>query len=128
MNETTLFLVQIMGPIFFFVGLGILMNTHNLAKIFKDLKKEPFALYMATMAMIAVGMAIVLKHFLWGSVPEVLVSIVGLGILAKGLMLALIPRAFEKLVNAILSSTLVRFGGAVWVIGGAYLCYLGFLV
>lgn len=127
MNETTLFLVQVMGPIFAIVGLGIILNSHNLAKAFKDLNKEPFALFMASMAMIALGMAIVLKHFLWGSLPEVLVSIVGLAILVKGVMLAIMPNAFNKLIDSILSPLLARAGGVIWLIGGTYFCYIGFV-
>ena len=128
MGETTLLLVKIMGPIFAVVGLGIILNSQDLVKAYKDLKKEPFALFMSTLAMMAVGMSIVMKHFLWCSVPEVLVSIVGLAVLVKGITLALIPNAFTKFIDSILSPGLILFGGIIWLIGGAYFCYIGFVV
>jgi len=46
--------------------------------------------------------------------------------LIKGAAFALLPTAFKKLVDSIICPNLLMFGGLVWLIGGAYLSYLGF--
>jgi hypothetical protein len=127
MNETTLFLAQIFGPVLGFVGLGILINQSFYMKAFKDFSKEGFGFVTAVMAMIAIGIVLVTKHFLWGSLPEVLVSLIGLAFLFKGTLLAVMPKAFDDLVKLILSKKLMMFAGGLWLVGGAYLSYVGFL-
>ena len=127
MNEMTLFLAQIFGPVLGLVGLGILINQDFYSKAFKDFNKEGFSFVAIVMSMIAVGVVLVLKHFLWGSLSEVLVSLIGLGFLVKGAMLALMPKAFNGIVNRVYSKGLLKFAGLLWLVGGGYLSWVGFL-
>ncbi len=127
MNEMTLFLAQIFGPVLGLVGLGILINQGFYMKAFKDFSKVGFSLVAMSMGMIAIGVVLVTKHFLWGTFPEILVSAVSLAFLVKGAMLALMPKAFDSWIKAILSKKLMMFAGGLWTIGGAYLSYVGFL-
>lgn len=41
-------------------------------------------------------------------------------------MFAIAPKTFEKFINAVLSSSLLTFGGIVWIVGGLYLSWVGF--
>lgn len=127
MNDMTVFLAQIFGPVLGLVGLGMLIDQSFYMKAFKDFSKESFSFVMTVMAMIAIGVLLVSKHFLWGSFPEALISIVGLGFLIKGALLAIMPKAFDGLIKAMLSKGLLMFAGGLWAVGGAYLCYIGFL-
>ncbi|MBN2087803.1 hypothetical protein JW758_05635 [Candidatus Peregrinibacteria bacterium] len=127
MNDITIFLAQIFGPVLGFVGLGILLNQGFYMKAFKDLTKESFGLVMNNMAMIAIGVVLVMKHFLWGSLPEVLISLVGLAFLVKGALLAIMPKAFDSFIKSVLSKELMMFAGGLWLVGGAYLSYVGFM-
>lgn len=127
MNETTLMLARIFGPTLGIVGLGMLLNSKFYTKAFKDFGKERFSLVMTTMAMIAIGVVLVTRHFLWDSFPAVLVSIIGLGFLVKGAFLAVLPTAFNKWIDWILSGKILIFAGGLWLVGGAYLSWVGFL-
>ena len=126
MNEITVFLAQIFGPVLGLVGLGILMNQSFYMKAFKDFNKEGFSFVVTVMAMISIGIVLVTRHFLWGSFPEVLVSAVALAFLIKGATLAIMPKAFDGWIQSILSKKLLMFAGGIWVVGGAYLSYIGF--
>jgi len=75
MNEMTFFLAQILGPIFLVIGIGILLNSQFYLKAFKSLENEPLSIVVTSMAMIAVGVVLVMKHFLWGSLVEIVVSL-----------------------------------------------------
>ena len=79
------------------------------------------------MGMIAVGVVLVTKHFMWGSLAEVLVSLIGLGFLIKGALLIVMPKAFDGLIKTFYSKNLIKFAGGLWAIAGAYLSYVGFL-
>ena len=127
MNEMTLFLAQIFGPVLGLVGLGILLNRSFYMKAFKDFSKEGFNFMMIVMAMLAIGVIMVMKHFLWGSFPEILISVIGLGFLVKGALLAVMPKAFDSLIKAVLSKGLMLFVGGLWLVGGLYLSYVGFI-
>lgn len=128
MNEATLMLARILGPTLGIVGLGILWNGNFYMKAFKDFGKERFSLVMTTMAMIAIGLVLTMNHFLWGSFTEILVSIIALGFLVKGSFLALMPSVFDKWVHWLISSKLLMVGGVLWVLGGGYLTWVGFLM
>ncbi len=127
MNEMTLFLAQIFGPVLGLTGLGILLNPDFYEKAFKDFSKESFSLVAISMSMIAVGVVLVTKHFMWGSLAEGFVSFIGLGFLIKGVLLTVMPKAFDGLVKSLYSKNLIRFAGGLWLVAGAYLAYVGFL-
>jgi uncharacterized membrane protein len=127
MNETTLFLAQVIGPTLAILGLGMLINSSFYLKVMKDIFEPKGAFLITNMAMLATGMAMMSKHFLWGSLPEILVTIVGLGILIKGILASLMPNAFDNLVDTMTKAGALSFGGLIWVIGGGYLTWLGFL-
>jgi len=126
MNETTLFLAQIIGPTLFFTGLGILLHPKFYEKVFKAMGETDFDTLLTPMIMIPIGIVMVLKHFLWNSLPEVLVSIVGLGILIKGILFAVMPTMFKSMIRSILTKGLITFASLLWIAGGAYLCWVGF--
>ncbi len=126
MGETTLFLAQITGPTLAILGLGMLLNKSFYRDLYKNVMEANLAYLTITIAMIISGIVIVSKHFLWGTFSEGLISFLGLAILFKGIAFALMPGAFNKLVKSILSAELVNFAGAIWLIGGVYLSYVGF--
>lgn len=128
MNDTTLFLAQLMGPTLAFIGLGIFLNRGFYKKVFNAMGAEDFDMLLTPMLMIPIGVLMVSKHFLWGSFPEILISIVGLAILFKGAMIALMPTAFKGLIKSLLSNGLMAFAGLLWLVGGGYLSWVGFVL
>lgn len=119
-------LARLIGPTLGILGLGMLLNPAFYHKAYQGFFKESFALVVTVMAMIPLGVAMVGKHFLWGSFAEGLVSFLCLAILIKGITLALFPTAFDKIVRSFLSAKLLYLPGVLWVVGGAYLTWVGF--
>ncbi len=129
MNETTLFLAQLMGPTFGFIGLGMLFNLKLYKKVFKSFEKENvLEIFIMAMIMIPLGIVLVMKHFLWGSLPEIVVSVLGLAILLKGIMFGLFPTFYKFIVKLVLNKAVVIVGGVIWLIIGVYLSWVGFFV
>lgn len=130
MNEITIFLAQIMGPTLGLLGLGMILNPKFYGKVFKTIGSEDFDMFLTPMIMIAAGVVLVMKHFLWGSFTEILVSIIGLGALVKGGLLAVAPKAYKTYVNFVFkksSGVVITFAGILWIAGGAWLSWVGFL-
>lgn len=128
MNETTLLLAQILGPTLAILGLGMVLNQKHYRKMFKTVGSNDFDMFLAPLFMISIGMLLVMKHFVWGSLTEVLVSLVGLGMLLKGAFLALFPETFRSYAKAVFArDEMLMFGGVIWLVFGAYLTWAGFL-
>ncbi len=128
MNEITTLMAQLMGPTFALIGLGMLLNPKFYSKVIKSFSEPDFDQLLTPMIMIPVGIALTMKHFLWGSLPEVLVSIVAIAILVKGIMIAIMPTAFKGILKSLPINGLMWVGGLIWIVGGAYLSWAGFLM
>jgi len=128
MNDSTLFLAQIIGPTLGLIGLGMLIDKNFYHKLYKNVMEPNLAYLLTTMLMIIGGIVFVSRHFLWDTFTEGLVSFLGLAVLVKGIALALVPTGFNGLVKSVISTGLLAWAGIIWLIGGAYLSYVGFLM
>lgn len=128
MNETTLFLAQVMGPTLALLGLGMLFNQKYYGKIFRTIGSEDFDMFLTPMILISLGVVLIMKHFLWGSLAEVFVSLMGLGMLVKGAVLAILPKVYQSYVKFVFAKdSMMAFAGLIWIVLGAYLTWFGFL-
>jgi len=126
MNETTLFLAQIMGPTFAVMGLAMLLHRDYYNEVFKKSMEPNLAYLMTTMAMIVIGVVLVTKHFLWGSLAEIIISFISLAILIKAVCLALVPTALNDFIKKFMIPKLLNFGSIIWIVGGLYLIFVGY--
>lgn len=128
MTETSIYLAQIIGPSLGILGLGIVLNSKLYLRVYKDFKKEPLTLMMLAIALISLGISILLKHFIWTSLADSLVSMIGLALLFKGVFLAILPKTFQKLSELVISKNLLILGGLIWLIAGAYLSWVAYFI
>jgi hypothetical protein len=126
MNDTTLLLAQLLGPTLAIIGLGLVVQKEFYLKLYKNIFEPNLSYLLMLLVMIPIGISIVMSHFLWGSLAEILVSLVGLAILGKGAILAISPNTLKGITNSVVSSGILPIGGFVWLIGGGYLTYVGF--
>jgi len=126
--ETTLFLAQIWGPVTLAVGIGIFVSRDYYIKIYRDLEKEKFAALVFGMIALAAGAAHIGAHNTWGTLPEIIISLLGWGLFAKGAVLTIAPKLADKAGDWTVKSKLVPSAGGFAVVMGLYLCWLGYLV
>ncbi len=124
-------MAQIIGPALAITGLGVLLDPERFKKMHSEFKVESMNILVLSVVAIVAGTALISQHFLWSTFPEILVSTVGIGLLIKGAFLAVTPNTFKKVVQSMLSNkttltTLIKFGGILWLIGGLYLTITGF--
>lgn len=125
--DSTLFLAQIWGPVIMAMGLGMYMSRAYYVKVYQDIDKNVFAALIFGMVAMAVGIAQVLYHNVWGSFPEILISILGWGTLVKGALFILMPNFVDKMGDRWISMKLHPISGAITLIFGAYLTWFAYL-
>ncbi len=128
MNETTLFLSRLIGPICILVGVSFAIQHKFYMDWFKNLKKNGAFLFLAALVESTAGLAIVLSHNLWTSAPEIIISILGYAMILEGTLVLLGGKTWIKLGVRLLSRTALLFAFAAlfcFVIGG-YLTWIGY--
>ena len=126
MNTTTL-LAQLWGPTLLAVGLGILVSRKYYLKTYRDLQKETLAVLLFGMVTIPAGIDHIHVHSVWNTFAEIVVSLLGWGLLIKGLVFAIAPGLVDKAGDFEADSKLIPVAGALTLIAGAYLSWIGFV-
>lgn len=126
MNATTMFLAQLIGPFAIVGGLMILFNKPMIDKVMKSMDKEPLAVLIAGYASFAVSIAIVLKHNLWVSPAEIIITLLGWIGMVKGILLMIATNKVISFSKNITNKLMI--GGVVWVLIGGYLSYVGYFM
>ena len=124
-NMDTLFLGKIIAPYLLVSGLGFLFsfNFYKNLLINSD-KSDPMTVNLSGMVHFLIGLAIVLKHFLWGNVLEIIVTLLGFGFIIKGLTLIVFPNSTLKSNEA--SVKFLRISGIGFLVAGLYIGYISY--
>ncbi len=124
--ESTLFLAQLWGPVLVAVGLGFFFSRSYYVRVYRDLEKGAFAVLFFGMFAIGLGTAQILMHNAWDTLPEVLISLLGWGVLVKGIICTTFPRLADRSADWALNVKVVPAAGAVALLLGAYLSWIGY--
>jgi hypothetical protein len=122
----TLFLAELWGPILLAIGLGFFFSRKYYVKVYRDLEKEAFAVLFFGMFAIAAGITHVMVHNLWGTLAESVISILGWGLLLKGVICVVFPGFADKASDWALNSKIVPAAGVLILILGIYLTWAGY--
>lgn len=127
--STTTFLAQMWGPTLLAVGIGIFLSRDYYIKIYRDLEKETLAVLIFGMMAMAAGIAHIHFHNTWASLPEIVISFLGWGLLLKGILFATTPQLVDRMGDKWASnSALLALAGGLTLIVGVYLSWLGFFM
>ncbi|MFC1599659.1 hypothetical protein ACFL3T_01360 [Patescibacteria group bacterium] len=122
--ELSLYLGQLFSVVLVVIGLALLLRSKHYAKAYKAWMKDAGLALFTGMVVLVAGVAVVLVHNVWIASWEVLITIVGWGMVLKGVLFLLLPKEFEKLVDYFMKmSWLLPLGAVIWIVGGLYLGY-----
>jgi hypothetical protein len=130
MNETTLQLSRLIGPVTLLIGLSFALHKEFYMDWLKNLKKNGAFLFLAAIIEATAGFAIVLSHNLWTTTPEIIISVLGFGMILEGTLVLLGGKSWVKLAVRLLSRTAPWFmisALATLALGG-YLTWIGYFV
>jgi hypothetical protein len=122
----TLFLAQIWGPILVAVGLGFFFSRSYYVKVYRDLEKDPFAVLFFGMFAMAAAIVQLHLHNIWDTLPQIVVSALGWGLLLKGVICTTFPRLADRGGNRALDAKVVPAAGSFALLIGAYLSWIAY--
>ena len=94
----------------------------------KELREFSLSYYYAAVLALCTGLAIVLTHNRWDTLPEILVSLIGWGGLLKGMIRFLAPDMTRTMIDRVVTKDVLMTGGVVLVLWGGYMSWAGYLV
>ncbi len=118
------FVARALTIIYLSVGIGMLFNKNYYKKFFDNMYNEMTALYVGGFMATITGLAIISYHNIWTGWP-ILVTIVGWLALIKGVMILLLPNAFEGIVKNIIKN--ISVWSPLIIALGLVFGYFGFL-
>lgn len=125
--NASIFLAQLIGPLFLLVGIGVLLNRSYYRKMMGDFLGNSALYYFSGVLALVVGIAIVQFHNIWELRWPVVITVVGWLSILKGVVRVLLPERGTAYASQIVDSDGLLVGGAVVLAGlGAWLSFLGF--
>jgi hypothetical protein len=126
--QTSIFLAQLIGPVFFVIGLGVLFSGAVYRQAAEEVIGSRALLYLFGAIGFSAGLAIVLTHNVWVWGWPVIVTILGWLMMLRGALRILIPQQVGDLGARVLrtSPNLLPIGGVVALLVGAALCFFGY--
>lgn len=127
MNETTLFLSQLIGPVLMVMGLSMLIRKDAWQEFLQHISHNRALLLYNGVIEGSAGLALLLSHNLWNSPAEIIITLLGWMMLLEGVCDFFVSKTTIKdLIHS--SGTILNFTGIVSIVVGAYLAYVGYLV
>lgn len=127
MEDTTLFLAQLMGPVMLAVGLGIFFSRAYYMKVYRHLENETLAVLMSGIVALVAGIVIVMNHNIWGGFIPTVVTLVGWLSIAKGLLLIIFPQVVDRIGDRLSVSGWFPVIGSIYALLGAFISYAAYL-
>lgn len=127
MNETTLFLAQIMGVVFTVLGFSFILKKKFYIQWFKHLELSEPTLFVMALVELTAGLAIVLNNNLWSSSTGIIISIIGgLMVFEGGANLLCKVKTVKHFIKQMLSSNFILGFGIGCIILGVYFLSVGY--
>jgi hypothetical protein len=123
----TIFVAQILGPLYLFVAAGILLNAEWYRKMINSFLDNPALTYLGGIMALAFGLVMVNLHNVWLIQWSVIITILGWIALLKGIVLLIWPEPLLRLSASMFNSDktlhVVAIGAAIF---GLFLTVMGY--
>lgn len=127
LNESTLYLAKLMGPVTAVIGLAFLLKKGEMLAMIKKVSKDGFAIFAVGIIELTAGIAIVLKSNLWDQLAAILISLLGWGMIMEGSFGLLASKSHLKRMMAQANLGTFSISGLLMMVIGAYLMWEGYL-
>jgi len=125
--QTSVFLAQLIGPLFLVMGLGMLVNGEGYRSMAQEFLASPALIYVAGLLAFVPGLAIVLLHNVWVFDWRLIITLLGWLSLIGGIFRLLFPRQVTAIGTAMLARHNFLMGGGIAALAlGAILTVIGY--
>lgn len=116
-----------MALMFVVMAISMWANKKFYVDMFKEIEKDKVALFFASIIEMTAGAAVVLNHNLWGTVPEIIITIIGWGAILEGLTALFWTKKYKKLALRVFSEDVFAFSAGFIAALGLYLGWIGLM-
>jgi uncharacterized membrane protein len=125
--QTSIFIAQLLGPIFVVVGVALLAKPQMFRTILQEFIRSATLLYLAGFIGLLGGMAMVLAHNVWVPNWRLIITLIGWVTIVRAVITIFQPQWLVAAGAAILDHRGVFLGAAVMnLIIGLVLSYFGY--
>jgi len=126
--ETSIFLAQLIGPVFLAMGVAVIINPQRTRQMGREFVDSEALIFLSGIIALPVGLAIVITHNVWVVDWPVIITIIGWLSVIAGAVRIVMSGTVKSIGRAMLDKTrYFAIPGAVMAALGAYLCYWGYL-
>lgn len=127
MNESSIFLAQLMGSYLVLVGLLVVLRRKFFLHAMKDFLQSRALRFVVPFIELTAGLALVLTHNIWVWGSEVIITIVGWMMIIESLAYLAIPeKKLVKVLSAMNTNGMYLVCGVLCIVLGLYLAGEGF--
>lgn len=117
---------RVLGPFFVLIAASGMVRASDMRVILSELGANSLWSWLSGGIELMGGLIIVAFHQYWRSIAAVIVSLLGWGLVLRGMVLLAFPHAFASAANSALDAPVWwRTGLVVVVLIGLYLAYIG---
>jgi len=125
--QTSILIAKLIGPILLVAAIAMLANAKDLQEMARGFLKDRALIYVTGVLAMLGGLAIVNTHNVWTLNWPVIITIFGWAMLIGGAARMTQPSLVRSIGGAMLENpALIRVSGALWVLIGAWLTYVGY--
>lgn len=126
MNEITIFLTQLWGPVLVAIGLGFMLGREYYASVYQTVVSEKLSFFLAGILALIGGIVHVATHTIWGALPASIITVLGWLLLLKGVAIIVIPQVGQKWAKRFATLPYFMPIGVALVLFGGYLSFVGY--
>ena len=118
---------RLVGPVFVAIGIGIVLNRGFYAAAVGEGVRSPVLIYLAGIASLVAGLAILNGYWAWSADWRVIVTILGWLMVIGGVLRIVLPRITTSIATTLYSGTItLAVVGVIVFVVGAYLSFEGY--
>lgn len=125
--DLSIFLAKVMGLYLVIGGVATLINYKTFRDAVKDFAKSRIIPLLSGVLALMIGLLLVVSHNVWEGGWPVIITVIGWLAVLEGILYLVFPGALKWIAKKITSTWYVVFG-VVYILLGAYLCYVSFWV
>ncbi|HSM19024.1 MAG TPA: hypothetical protein VK844_01470 [Hyphomicrobiales bacterium] len=126
--QTSILIARLMGPVMLVVGLAVWLNGDGFRAMAREFLKSDALIFLAGILTLSLGVTLVVVHNVWVADWPVIITVIGWVTLIAGILRVAWPQWLRNLAARVVEwRALTAIGGAVYVVLGAVLMYVGFL-
>lgn len=125
--DTTTFLAAIWGPILLVLAIGFITNRAHYTGMYRNIGANALLGATVGISAMAVGIAQVLSHTLWGTLPQAIISLLGWATMIKGATYLAFPSFVKNMSEAWADKKSTHsISGGIMLLVGVYLTWFAY--